>query len=348
MNRLVYMTRLVVSVLKSRGFAVAVLMVLMSLTVYAVSATSNTVYVRADGTSQVYNTSARELPAILEDCGIHVSPYDDVNFSGFEGNVAQIEITRGFPVAIRVDKSTYQVMMTGGTVADALTLAGVSIDDDDLISQPLYDFVEEYDRIFINRIDYQMTVYEEEIPYEVETRVTSLLRNGKTRLLQAGENGSKLLTYGETTKDGYVQEAELLGENITKRPTTQITLVGGNAAVSPYDFGYQIVGNAPATYKQVLTGVKATGYSGLGRSWVKGASGNALSAGHVAVNPNIIPYNSKLYITSADGSFIYGYAIASDTGTGLMDGTVGVDLFYDSYLESVLNSVRTVNIYVLE
>ena len=106
-----------------------------------------------------------------------------------------------------------------------------------------------------------------------------------------------------------VQEAELLGENIILKPTTQIHLVGGDVPVSPYDFGYTIVNNAPTSYKSVITNAKATGYSAGGNA--RGASGNSLSAGHVAVNPNLIPYGSKLYITSADGSFVYGYAIAS-------------------------------------
>ena len=44
----------------------------------------------------------------------------------------------------------------------------------------------------------------------------------------------------------------------------------------------------------------------------------------------------------------YGYAIAADTGTGLMDGVVDIDLFYDTYYESCLNGLRTVNIYILE
>lgn len=236
--------------------------------------------------------------------------------------------------------------MTEGTVADALAKAGVSIDDDDLISHPLYEFLEKNDRIFINRIDYRTMSYEEEIPYKVEIRTTPLLRNGKSRLLQEGATGKKILTYGETTKDGVVQEAELLGENIVLKPATQIHLVGGDVPVSPYDFGYTIVNNAPTSYKSVITNAKATGYSVGGNA--RGASGNSLSAGHVAVNPNLIPYGSKLYITSADGSFVYGYAIASDTGTGLIDGIIDVDLFYDTYLESLLNGLRTVNIYVLE
>ncbi|MDD3193999.1 MAG: G5 domain-containing protein [Oscillospiraceae bacterium] len=346
MNHIFYMARMARTVFKSRAFAVSVLSVLMSLTVYAVSATNNTVYVRADQQTEVFNTSARELEDILADCGISVSPHDVVDFSGFDGNVAEINITRAFPVVIRVDKTTYRVMMTEGTVADALKKAGVTIDDDDLVSHPLYEFLEENERIFINRIDYRTTSYEEEIPYEVETRVTPLLRAGKSRLLQEGAVGKKVLTYGETTKDGVVEEAQLLGENIVLRPTTQIHLVGGNVPVSPSDFGYSIVNNAPTTYKSVITNARATGYSAGGNA--HGASGNSLSAGHVAVNPNLIPYGSKLYITSADGSFVYGYAIASDTGTGLLEGIIDVDLFYDTYLESVLNGLRIVNIYVLE
>ena len=78
------------------------------------------------------------------------------------------------------------------------------------------------------------------------------------------------------------------------------------------------------------------------------ASGRRADVGHVAVNPNVIPYGSKLYITSADGSFVYGYAIAADTGTGLMNGVVDIDLFYETYLESCLNGVRYLNVYVLE
>ena len=108
-------------------------------------------------------------------------------------------------MVIRADNTTYQVMMTEGTVADALAKAGVSIDDDDLISHPLYEFLEKNDRIFINRIDYRTMSYEEEIPYKVEIRTTPLLRNGKSRLLQEGATGKKILTYGETTKDGVVQ-----------------------------------------------------------------------------------------------------------------------------------------------
>ena len=61
-----------------------------------------------------------------------------------------------------------------------------------------------------------------------------------------------------------------------------------------------------------------------------------------------IPYGSKLYIKSSDGSFVYGYAVAADTGIALMDGRVTVDLYFDTYLESCLFGAKTMDIYVLE
>ena len=43
-----------------------------------------------------------------------------------------------------------------------------------------------------------------------------------------------------------------------------------------------------------------------------------------------------------------GFDVLIRSGTGLIDGIIDVDLFYDTYLESLLNGLRTVNIYVLE
>ena len=68
----------------------------------------------------------------------------------------------------------------------------------------------------------------------------------------------------------------------------------------------------------------------------------------MAVNPNVIPYGTLMYITSDDGAFVYGYAYAADTGTAMMTGHAFVDLYYQTYEESVENAVIPVTIYVLD
>ena len=55
--------------------------------------------------------------------------------------------------------------------------------------------------------------------------------------------------------------------------------------------------------------------------------GRYLSEGYVAVDPDIIPYGSKLYIMTKDGSWDYGYAIAADTGGAMLSGRVLVDQY---------------------
>ena len=68
----------------------------------------------------------------------------------------------------------------------------------------------------------------------------------------------------------------------------------------------------------------------------------------VAVNPKVIPYGTRLYITSPDNRYVYGYAIAADTGTALTQGIVDVDLFFDSYQGSCQWGKKMVNIYILD
>ena len=79
----------------------------------------------------------------------------------------------------------------------------------------------------------------------------------------------------------------------------------------------------------------------------KTASGRDAIVGHVAVNTNVIPYGSKLYIESTDGSVVYGYATAIDTGGALMDGSAIVDVFYFSLDQCYQWGRREVNVYVI-
>lgn len=61
----------------------------------------------------------------------------------------------------------------------------------------------------------------------------------------------------------------------------------------------------------------------------------------------MIPYGSLMYITSTDGRFVYGFAIATDTGAAMQEGHALVDLFYESYDEAMLSAVQQVNVYLL-
>ena len=65
----------------------------------------------------------------------------------------------------------------------------------------------------------------------------------------------------------------------------------------------------------------------------------------MAVDKNVIPLGTKMYIVAADGSVVYGTAVAADTG---VPGENIVDLYYDTYQQCINFGRRTCNVYILE
>ena len=165
--------------------------------------------------------------------------------------------------------------------------------------------------------------------------------------MQEGADGLDTVTYRETWVDGEQVSTDEIGREtqIGMIPTIQ-KVYGEQVPVSQF-VGPDIVDGAPAEgVAEVYTNQRSTAYSASATA--KGASGRRLTYGTVAVNPDIIPYGSLLYITSDDGQFVYGYAYAADTGTAMMTGHAFIDLYYETYEESVDNAVIPVTVYVLD
>jgi len=279
------------------------------------------------------------------------TPDDDnqVLYTTFPDRYTNITITEGFDVPITVDGTTVTAHIHQGTVQTCLENAGIVLGEHDYTQPSLNSPVDKDSSIRVYRVEYRDNVYEEAIPYGTEYRANSLIYRFKKRqyVLREGVEGMNLVTYRERYVDGEMESALVTKIETVREPVNQLVLKYAHEAISPLEApaGVEIVNNAPTRYKQVISNVPATGYySARG----KGASGLGLFYGSVAVNPNIIPYGSKLYITSPDGEFIYGFAIATDTGTALMQGIIGVDLFYETYKESSLNWKNNVNIYIIE
>ncbi len=83
-----------------------------------------------------------------------------------------------------------------------------------------------------------------------------------------------------------------------------------------------------------------TGHGGVG---TRTASGTAVHVGSVAVDRSVIPLGTRMYIV-ANGSVIYGLAVAEDTG---VKGNK-IDLYYDTYEECIQFGRRTCTVYILE
>ena len=314
-------------VVKSRLFGAAALAVASAVLVMSVSVNMHAITVIDGENSKVVFTMNNDDPhAVLTAAGVALSEGDEVR-SDIENIRGEIEINRAFDVQITADGISTVVRMTGGTVNDVLERTGIEVREDDMLSHLPETTVTDGMNITVERVGYNEYTRTEAIPYETTLKYTNVIPKGSTKLKQAGKKGEKTYVYRERIVDGEVVETVLVSETVTKKDEA----------------------GQPVNYKQVFTGTCTAYTCDGGRLSGVTATGMKPQVGVVAVNPKKIPYGSKLYITSADGSYVYGYAIAGDTGGGVMKGTLIAELYMDTYEECIqFGKRRNFKVFVLE
>ncbi len=288
-------------------------------------------------------TFASYRASALKDASEQASNFALIN--ALEQNIIDVT-TLATPVEITVDGQTMVVNTFAGTVREALADANVVCSQEDIVTPTLDSVVDADTKITVNRVIYREVEKVESVPFNTVTKASSLVKGNKSKVTTAGKNGEKTITIREKYVDGVLVGEEVVGEVITTQPVDQVTLVRPTAdnPISqldpPADFELDENG-IPKNYKKVVTG-KAVAYSTKKKT--------KLVPGCVAVNFNQFPRGTKLYITTTDGSYVYGYAKAADTGAFATrpGNTVLVDLFFSSYEETVAWGAKQVNVYVLE
>ncbi len=346
MNTVKKMAAVLLRVLKHRVVSAAALATAAIMLIVYLSVNLNVYTVKDGDVVRTVWTMDSQLEDIVKDAGIVLEDGDELFSDG-----DAISINRAFDVQVTVDGSTSIVRMTGGTVADALEMLGVEYDENDTVSLTEDQKVSDGLAITVARVDYEEYTKTESIPYEKTIKYTNTIKKGATKVWQQGKRGEKTYVYRDRYVDGELVETVLVSEKITKKPVDQITLKGTVAGTPmskpPFDIPLDEAGQ-PIKYKKMYTGL-ATAYTnegGILSEWT--ASGLRAQVGVVAVDPKKIPYGTKLYITSPDGSYVYGYAIAGDTGNGVRRGTLIADLFMNTVAECYQHGKRTMNVYILE
>lgn len=225
-----------------------------------------------------------------------------------------------------------------GTVENALNILGYEITDDDILNVDKNAQIEDDMKITLKKVTYVDEKSTEKISYKTVEKDSDDIMTGESEVSQKGVDGEKEVTKRCKYIDGKYDSTKVIDEKITKEPVDKIVLNGTKRGTTTDTSG------APVSYSYMVSG-SGTAYTAAPGALT--ATGVPVYEGGVAVNPAIIPYGSKLYIEAADGSHVYGYATAIDTGGALMDGSAIVDLFYFSYDDCVSFGRRDVNVYVL-
>ena len=337
--------------LKSRCIFTIVLTVLFLLsitTVYAAPWNEEVTIIDGNESFTVY-TSQHTVKDIIGEQGIQLSDtdmiYPAVNSDVDDTHLIVIKRLKlldvnylGQQVTYWTDADTYREFIKKGVI-DA--------DEDDIFDVNLDDKLESSgNKISIIKYDRVTETFEEDIPYTTTTVYDDTLDKGVRNITTYGQNGKKTKYYDVEYRDGVEISRTLSGETISVHPVDEV-ITEGTKELSISVNGQVI------PYKKVLT-CQATAYDLSFESCGKypgspgygiTASGTYAKVGTVAVDPRVIPLGTKMYIVSTDGSYIYGYCTAEDTG-GAIKGNK-VDLFYNTRNECMQFGRRSVNVYIL-
>jgi 3D (Asp-Asp-Asp) domain-containing protein len=196
----------------------------------------------------------------------------------------------------------------------------------------------------------------EEIPFETVRIPSPDLPYGEERVAQIGSDGKITRCYEVMDQDGIELDRILLTEEIEPPENEVIEYGTAVKTVDPDDRMIDVQrsedGSGVLTFASggtmkfsSIKDVTATAYTaGRGGAGFITASGTPARPGAVAVDRRVIPLGSKLYIVTNDGKYVYGIAVAEDTGV------IGnrVDLYYDDYDACIQFGRRAATIYILE
>jgi len=298
-----------------------------------------------DGRTGTHQTGAENVGQFLAENDITIHPGDRLNHRlnrrVYEG--MQVDIARAFYIKAWVD-GEYTIMRvpagtTMGTLRDTLQTA---------VSQPLIHAGDDTDVLSPtdNPAFYTWEIVRRhengEIAYERVYTNAASLPTGETRVYQAGQPGQWEIEKTVTYVGGAPHTTRIVNESRTE-PQHEIVHRGTGFALGAltdtscptFHYRRRVVKEATA----YTAGFSCTGRRPVDRFYRITASGREVEHGIVAVDRNVIPLGTRLYVEG------YGFAIAADVGGAIRGNKI--DLFMECINDARRFGRRNVVVYVL-
>jgi uncharacterized protein YabE (DUF348 family)/3D (Asp-Asp-Asp) domain-containing protein len=335
-----------------RVMAISVLMsVFISCLMPAVFA--KTTYVITDGDeTMVYSSYATDPAYILDQAGVELGTEDIFTATASEGET-QIVVQRSQDILVYNCGEEEQVTSYGETVQTLLDRLGIPTYGDYTVSVPLT--AETYDgmEIRVDCVIRQQQTYTVEIPYETTYCYDPTLPEGQENVLVEGVTGQ----LRKTADVVYVNKEEtshtVTSETVVQQPVNEIVTVGtgtnlgGNANTPAIGDGVIVTADGEVLTYSRSKYFLATAYTHTDAGCdMTTATGTTVHIGTVAVDPTVIPYGTRMFIVTNDGSYIYGIGTAEDCG-GAIKGD-RLDLYFPTTEECFQFGAKGCTVYFLD
>lgn len=265
-----------------------------------------------DGESKhTFTTKESDYKKILEDEGIKLNAYDKFWASSNKiENGLMIVVERAIPVKINYKGSIRVIYTTQQTVQGAVNDAGYDWHK----VMPVEDGLSRIrEGMEIHVIPYEVRVVEktEDIPISYTKWYDSNLGSDEQVVVSEGSVGKRNLKVEEFISDGKVIKSDILKSKVIYEGKKGVLKIGNQKDT----VGWVTVMSATAYHPM----------DGDGRGIT--ATGTRAEHGVVAVDPDVIPLGTKLFVPG------YGDAIAEDTGGAIIGNRIDLcmETYYDCY-----------------
>jgi len=224
----------------------------------------------------------------------------------------RVVIERSTPVFVTADGRTTHTRTRGKTVGGTLMDLGVIVTGSDRVTPPLDQPVVDQQQIRVVRIAHVTLVERKPISYESIMIPDDELEIDQQRLAQAGKDGEFRQRYKVVFEDGREVSRDLVDAWTAAQPITRVVAYGRKIVARQLDSSdgsityWRKIRMYATSYSPARAGTPVTA-AWYGRTRI----GLQLRKGIVAVDPQVIPLGSYVYVPG------YGVAIAGDTGGGV-------------------------------
>lgn len=298
------------------------------------------VVLTVDGKEKTVWTTAKTVGELVNQEQLTLKDHDEIK-PGLEAKITEkteINIESAFPVQLVVGGKAQQVWTTSTTVADLLKQQKVSLGEIDRVTPAKTEAITGKTQVEVIRVEKVTDVVEEETPFATVNRKDSGLTKGKERVVQDGKKGKLQKRYEVVMENGKEVSRKLIDSKTLTDSVDKIVAVGTkpkpvvSRSKAPSSSGGREFYVSSTAYTANCSGCSGTTATGFNLK----ANPNAKV---IAVDPNVIPLGSKVYVEG------YGYAIASDTGGAIRGNKI--DVFFSSQSQALGWGRRTVKIRII-
>ncbi len=266
-------------------------------------------------------------------------------------------------ITLVVDGKKKEISTFTGNVEELLIEQEVKYDTNDIINLPLDTKLTDGMNVEVTDVMVKIEKESKVVDFETEIVKDSEMKKGTTSVSIEGKNGENELVYEVTYHNGKQVGKKFIEENVITNPVNKVVKEGTKEEIKveevkevkkeeePKIIEEPVKEETTKEVEQVKETSESSEVSNLGThmvvestSYCQGsvtATGTQARWGVIAVDPNVIPFGTKVYIPQFDKVFI-----AEDTG-GAIKGNK-IDIFMENSDDAINWGRRNIDIYILK